>query len=386
MAPGDYSTINVVAQTEAGPERPVDLVLVLDRSFSMSIIPPGSPGNKLSMLKTAVNEFLDSNFTGNDRIGMVSFSNRGCGNAAGGDSTATNCVADVPMTDATDANITMLKNRVNGLDLSLYTNTQEALRTARTTIAPIFGDLTRVATRKAVLLVTDGKPTMLRIDTDAKCHQDPKGNPLPSPNNTNGSFPSGCLQLASDNNGSQMGRLTLSGSNSPGTINGATLFQRVVSCTRSLSSCAGTNGAMYEADFLRNCGSGNASCGTGGEHDVVVFAIGIGAVNLSSPNSSFDRNARCMLARIANATDIVNTGPGTIDNINTVCANPPDVLTDQDTYAELQDSWPCGSGPCINTAQEKGKVYVIDMNKDVPTQLKQVFDEIAAILKLRLTL
>ena len=30
MAPGNYSTINVGAQAEAGPERPVDLMLVLD--------------------------------------------------------------------------------------------------------------------------------------------------------------------------------------------------------------------------------------------------------------------------------------------------------------------------------------------------------------------
>jgi hypothetical protein len=93
-----------------------------------------------------------------------------------------------------------------------------------------------------------------------------------------------------------------------------------------------------------------------------------------------------MLARIANATDIVNTGPGTIDSINTVCANPPDILSDQDTYVDLQASWPCGIGPCINSTQEKGKVYVVDMNGNVPAQLQQVFAEIAAILKLRLTL
>jgi hypothetical protein len=280
----------------------------------------------------------------------------------------------------------MLKNRVNGLDLSNLTNTQEALRTARTTIAPVFSNATRSATRKAVLLVTDGKPTVMRIDDNTKCHQDPKGNALPAPHNTNGSFPSGCLQSAASASGLSMGRLNLNGTSNPGTINGSTLFQRVVSCTRSLSSCAGTNGAMYEADFMRNCGSGNASCGTGGEHDVIVFAIGIGAIS-STPNASFDRQARCLLARVANATDIVNTGPGTIDNINTVCASPfLPLLSDGDTYAELQDSWPCGTGPCINSSQEKGKVFVVDMNGNVPAQLQQVFNEIAAILKLRLTL
>jgi hypothetical protein len=35
MVPGDYSTINVVARAEADLERPVDLMLVLDRSSSM---------------------------------------------------------------------------------------------------------------------------------------------------------------------------------------------------------------------------------------------------------------------------------------------------------------------------------------------------------------
>jgi hypothetical protein len=386
MVPGDYSTINVRAVAEAGPERPVDLVLVLDRSGSMSTIPAGSSVNKLQMLKTAVNEFLNNSFTANDRIGMVSFSNRGCGNASGGDSTAFACTADVPMTDATGSNITMLQNRVNGLDLSNLTNTQEALRTARSTLAPVFNDSTRATTRKAVLLVTDGKPTVMRIDTETKCRQDPKGNPLPSPyNGTN--FPSGaCLQSATANNGSEMGRHNLDGSSNPsGGINGSTLFKNVISCTRSLSSCnGGTNGAMYEADLLRNCGPGNTACAAGGEHDVLVFAIGIGAIS-STPNASFDKNAKCLLARIANANGVLNTGDNTTETLSSLCGSQ-DILSDGDTYSELQDSWPCGSGPCINTTQEKGKVYIIDQNGDVPAQLRQVFDEIAGILKLRLVL
>ncbi|MGH7798979.1 MAG: VWA domain-containing protein, partial [Candidatus Binatia bacterium] len=302
MVPGNYSTINVRAVAEAGPERPVDLVLVLDRSFSMSVRPPGSSDNKLEILKDSVNEFLSNSFTANDRIGMVSFSNRGCGDSSGGDSIAVTCTADVAMTDATDSNLTMLKNRVNGLDLGNLTNTQEALRTARSTIAPVFNDSTRTTTRKAILLVTDGKPTVMRIDSETKCRQDPKGNPLPNPyNSTN--FPSGaCLQTAISASGSEMERLNLNSSDNPGDINGSTLFQNVISCTRSLSSCnGGTNGAMYEADLLRNCGAGNTDCTAGGEHDVLVFAIGIGAIH-STPNRSFDKNAKCLLVRIANAT------------------------------------------------------------------------------------
>jgi hypothetical protein len=117
MVPGDFSKIDVAAMAQAAPERPVDLMLILDRSGSMGVTPPGASQNKLQMLKTAVNAFLDNNFTGNDRIGMISFSNRGCGNASGGDSTAITCVSDVPLTDATSANITMLKSRVPRLFL-----------------------------------------------------------------------------------------------------------------------------------------------------------------------------------------------------------------------------------------------------------------------------
>ena len=84
-------------------------MLVLDRSGSMS-------GAKIAALKTTVNEFLDNNFTGNDRIGMVSFAWRGCGDSAGLDDFAANiCQPDVPMADATSGNINTLKNRVNEL-------------------------------------------------------------------------------------------------------------------------------------------------------------------------------------------------------------------------------------------------------------------------------
>ena len=82
MAPGDFSTIDVAATAQAAPERPVDLMLVLDRSGSMGEVPSGLTRIN-SALKTTVNAFLDNNFTGNDRVGMVSFSTwRGCGNAS----------------------------------------------------------------------------------------------------------------------------------------------------------------------------------------------------------------------------------------------------------------------------------------------------------------
>ncbi len=382
MVPGDYSTINVNAIAEASPERPVDLMLVLDRSGSMST------NNKIGSLKTTVNDFLANNFTGNDRIGMVSFAWRGCGNAAGQDNTAANiCQPDVPMDYATSSFITTLKNKVNALTANGATNTMEALRTADVPIAATFNDPTRAASRKVVLLVTDGKPTAMRRDTDAQCRRNPKYNTVVAAWNSApaNSFPNGCIMDANDPNGGYATRSTLSlGSG----INANGVFLDTISCFRALHDCdAGTNGAMYEADLIRNCGAGNAGCTAAGEHDVLVFAIGIGQPT-NTANTSFDRYAKCMLLRIANGTDVLNTGNNTVESINTVCTTgtpfPP--YSDHDPYAELRNFWPCGSGPCINSTQQKGKVYFVDQTGNVQAQLQQVFAEIAAILKLRLTL
>ena len=381
MVPGDFSTIPVAAAAEAGPERPVDLMLVLDRSGSMS-------GAKIAALKTTVNEFLDNNFTGNDRIGMVSFAWRGCGNAAGLDNFAANiCQPDVPMDYATSAFINNLRNRVNGLTTNNgATGTMEALRTARVPIAAVFNDPSRAATRKVVLLITDGKPTVMRRDTDAQCKRNPMTGAVVAAWNT-GSFPNGCLMEANDASGSRAGRTPLNNISSPTYANSSTVFLNTISCFRALHDCdAGTNGVMYEADLIRNCGAGNAACAAAGAHDVLVFAIGIGSFVASPANASFDKHGKCMLLRAANATDLLNTGNNTVESINTVCTPPPPTYSDNDTYAELRNFWPCGSGPCINSTQEKGKVYFVDQTGNVQAQMQQVFKDIAATLKLRLTL
>jgi len=382
MVPGNYSTINVRAVAEAAPERPIDLVLVLDRSGSMS-------GAKIAALKTTVKEFLDNNFTGNDRIGMVSFAWRGCGNAAGLDDFAANiCQPDVAMDFATSGFINTLKSRVDQLTTNNgATGTMEALRTARVPISAAFNDATRVATRKVVLLITDGKPTVMRRDNDAQCKQNPKtGAVVPEWNN--GSFPNGCLMEANDVPGGKAGRSTLSFGSMTDAHNSTTpnIFLDTISCFRSLHDCdPGTNGVMYEADLIRNCGAGNAGCAGAGAHDVLVFAIGIGSVT-GTANSSFDKHAKCMLLRAANGTDVLNTGDNTVESINTVCTPPPPLYADNDTYAELRTGWPCGSGPCIDSTQEKGKVFFVDQTLNVQAQMRQVFSEIAALLKLRLTL
>jgi hypothetical protein len=389
MVPGDYSTITVNAVAEAGPERPVDLMLVLDRSGSMTAS-TGTGQSKISALKTAVNAFLglQNTFSANDRIGMISFSTRGCG-VNGSDTTAAVCTPDVPFDFATSSFISTLQTKVNGLNAVGGTNTMEALRTSRPPIANAFADTTRATARKAVLLVTDGQPTFMIRDNDTACKRNPYTNAtLPSPGNGNtggGPFNGGCKHGVSS---SSMYRQSLSNTGTSGssftTIGGSSEYLNTIRCTRSLINCLGTNGAMYEANLLRNCGYNNSTCTSGGEHGVLVFAIAIGQIS-SSPQQSLDANAKCLLARVANATDILNAATGVVETMTTNCNNVFET-SDDDTHADLLEGWPCASGPCIDATQQKGKVFTIDVTGDVEAQLQQVFNEIAAILKLRLVL
>ena len=389
MVPGNYSTINVLARAEAGPERPVDLMMILDRSGSMTAT-DGSGQTKIAQLKTAINAFLglQNTFSANDRLGMISFSTRGCGVNGSDSATTAACTPDVAFDYATSSFITNLQSKVNALNATGGTNTMEAIRTARPPIANAFADVNRATARKAVLLVTDGQPTFMIRDDDSACKRDPKTNStLPSPGDGNGSSPNlgpftnGCKQGVSS---AEMLRQSLSNIGGSFTNIGSTPYLNTIACTRSITGCT-TNGAMYEANFLRNCGFSNSACGAGGAHDVLVFAIAIGQKDLNAPQQSLDENAKCMLARVANATDILDASTGVVGTMTANC-NARYTTNDGDTHADLVQAWPCGSGPCIDTTQEKGKVFTIDVNGDVNQQLQRVFNEIAAILKLRLVL
>ena len=411
LSPGDFSTINVAAIAQAGPERPIDLMLVLDRSGSMTSV-DGTGTPKINALKTAVNQFigLSNTFSSDDRIGMVSFSSRGCG-VNGQDSTSTGaCQPDATMDFATSSQVTSLQGKINALVASGGTNTMEAIKTARTQLAPAFDDPTRATTRKSILLVTDGQPTFMRRSNDADCKRNPKDNTqLPSNGNGNaggGPFNNGCTQgvpsYTSSSANPWMYRLQLasttcyvaipgswSSSGCPGSqsvTNNAQLYKDVIRCTRSLINCT-TNGAMYEANVARNCGYTNSACaaGAGLAHDVVFFAIIMGKNEPDSPQGSVDANAKCLLARMANATVILNAATGVVESLTNVC-NAKFTTIDGDTHADLVEGWPCAAGPCIDSTQEKGKVYIIDMNGDVAAQLNLVFQEIASLLKLRLLL
>ena len=179
MVPGDFSTIDVRAQAQAGPERPVDLMLVIDRSGSMGELDGTGKKKLLEMCYDGFGVwctgFLGGNFTADDHLGMTSFGKRGCGTAGGGEFTGNICVANQVL----GSPITGIASAIDALPLSGTTNTMEGLRTGKTEIAKAIADPTRNVARKVVLLVTDGQPTALRLDSIAACQSDPlTGTPL----------------------------------------------------------------------------------------------------------------------------------------------------------------------------------------------------------------
>jgi hypothetical protein len=394
MVPGDYTKINVSAMAEAAPERPIDLMLVLDRSGSMTAT-DGNGQQKIVSLRAAVSAFLglSNTFSSDDRIGLVTFASRGCGNASGQDSTVNGpCTPDMALDFTTSAYIAALQSRVNGLNAAGGTNTMEALRTARPPLAAAFNDANRATTRKAVLLVTDGQPTFMMRNTDFECKHDPRTNallPAPGDGNTNGGpFTNGCKHGVNVNTMLRQPLTNNSPSSGFTSIGASTQYLNTIRCTRALINCngmTGGGGAMFEGNRIRNCGFGNSACGAGGNHDIVIFVIAIGRKDLANPQQSMDENAKCLLGRIANATDIMNAATGTMETMAANC-NAKFTTNDNDTHADLVEGWPCGTGPCIDSTQEKGRVYMIDSNGNVQTQLQTVFDEIAKLLKLRLVM
>jgi len=381
------STVEVSAFAEGGPERPVDLMLVLDRSGSMNLTDIGGRP-KISSLRTAVNEFLNNSFTPADNVGMVSFGTRGCGNSSGQDSSVGgDCTPDQSL----GTSIITLESAVNnlcggGTSCLGGTNTMEALRTAGDAINAAFSDPARETSRKAVLLVTDGQPTFMRRFSTTECRTDPvTGVTLPPPGDT-GSFPNGCTQGVPKRH--YMFRTPLNNPNNfscahiipknvpaycppPNTPPDNGLYLDVIRSTRDT-----TRGALFEANKVRNY-----AYDVGG--DVVIYAIAIGedlGPGTTSPQSSLDENAKCLLARIAN-------DPSTIFNCDSVYTTS----YDGDTHNDLKEGIPFGSctgtpSGCIDASQQQGRVFTVDLDGDVQAQLTVIFGEIAALLKLRLTI
>ncbi len=89
---------------------------------------------------------------------------------------------------------------------------------------------------------------------------------------------------------------------------------------------------------------------------------------------------------MTNAPDIFSAAPGVVEPMTTIFNNVFSTTVDGDTHADLVDAWPCGTRTLLDATQEKGKVFIIDESGNVTQQLTAVFNEIAAILKLRLVL
>ncbi|MFQ5684290.1 MAG: VWA domain-containing protein [Candidatus Binatia bacterium] len=370
---GDFSKLDVSAFAEAGPERPVDVALVLDRSGSMREDDP-SGTSKINALKCSLTGFgcsgtgfLGQTFSVDDQVGMTSFGFRGCGNSSGTDASVDDCSDNADQPLGTD--ITTISASVDGLQApsGTYTNTMEALLTAKDMMQDAVNDPARARTRKAVLLVTDGQPTALRRFSVSACQQEPDGSPLSAPGGGNGGItdPDGCIHRLNITGFGSNGirRHDLSApytSGNVGPIGGNQLYVDLAADARTK--------ARDEADGIKGLDVDGDGVG-----DVVIFAIAIGDDKLSlRPDSRLDANAKCLLALIAN-------DPGTVFN----CANVT-TTNDGDTHPDLS---PCQSDPtsCIDATQQQGKVFTVDLTGDVTAQLQAIFNEIAISLKLRLT-
>jgi len=390
MVPGpDFSTLNVRATAQAAPERPVDLMLVLDRSGSMQVQDP-SGRTKLEALKCALtgrgcvgDGFLGENFTVDDQIGMTSFGQRGCGTPNGGLFNGNICTPETPL----GSPISTLVNDINALDYNGTTNTMEGLRTGKTEIAKAFADATRTVTRKVVLLVTDGQPTALRLNSIATCQKDPiTGADLGGPGWTD---PNGCFFVKRNSSESTamsdgLSRFRLNRKCEeefvfPGPAStadcGKTVFGSGEPNTLYLNQMAAArNAARDEAHQIRELGGGN----------VVIFVIAIGEPTPLDATARLDANARCLLAQIANDKAMIED-PSSNQQTGG-CAAVYTTTSDGDSHNDLKNTTPDGTPATVNTDQQKGKVFIVDLNGDVQTQLQMIFNEIAALLKLRFVL
>jgi hypothetical protein len=61
-------------------------------------------------------------------------------------------------------------------------------------------------------------------------------------------------------------------------------------------------------------------------------------------------------------------------------------VNDGDNHQDLTQTTPAGTPATFNPNQQAGKVYTVDLKGNVQAQLQVIFNEIAALLKLRLVL
>jgi hypothetical protein len=170
------STVLVSAFTEGGPERPVDLMLVRDRSGSMGQ-KNGAGRKTIDALKCTLTGwgysgvgFLDQGFPTIDQLGMTAFGKRGCGTGGGKEVIGDVCVPDDPLGSI----INEIKDAIDALGRSGTTKTMEGFCKAKNAMSASVTDAARATSRKVVLLVTDGQPTALGRDSTTECEENPR--------------------------------------------------------------------------------------------------------------------------------------------------------------------------------------------------------------------
>jgi len=132
---------------------------------------------------------------------------------------------------------------------------------------------------------------------------------------------------------------------------------------------AARNAAREEARQIKELGGGNA----------IIFAIAIGPSTHPDTTARLDANSRCLLAAITNDQATLED-PSTNQGIGSCNAIPGYITPDGDDHSDLTGV----NKPTFNLNHQKGKVFTVDLNGDVQTQLQVIFNEIAALLKLRL--
>ncbi|MFY9902933.1 MAG: SpaA isopeptide-forming pilin-related protein [Trichococcus sp.] len=144
--------------TGTPPSKPVDIILVLDRSASMTL----NNSTRLASLKTAANAFTDivlGDGTTNNRISVVSF---------GGANTGNGSLNDATVNQAFTSNTNTVKNTISNITVNnsyQYTNTEAGLARAGQQLSNA-----RAEAEKVIILFSDGVPTIsiggTRTDTD----------------------------------------------------------------------------------------------------------------------------------------------------------------------------------------------------------------------------
>jgi hypothetical protein len=243
----------------------------------------------------------------------------------------------------------------------------EALRAANPPMTAAFDDTSRLS-RKAVLLVTDGQPTAIRLGTADACERDPgpypgTGNFLPGVKQGTWPDPAGCY-FRYTSLGSGLRRFRPNNTEVGSSVGGGPEYRNLLAATR--------NAARDHANALRALGSGN----------LIIFVIAIGEPDTGQPTWSLDANARCLLGLIANDRDIIED---LSSNQNTGSCAAIHPTSDGDTHDDLKNTTPGGTLRAFNSNQQQGNLYTVNFNQAVTPQLQKIFAEIAALLKLRLT-